>query len=444
MVRIISHLDSDGISACAILAHALGREHLRYSISIVPQLDEQAVIGIAKEDYGLYIFSDLGSTHLDLFDRYMAGRKIIVLDHHQTGKSESAIMHVNPHLFGLNGSEEIAGSGVAYHFATALSPENRRLAHIALIGAVGDNQERKGFKGLNCQILKAAVDEGIVEVTQGLRLFGVESKPLHKVLEYSFDPFIPSVSGSESGALDFLQSLGIASKIGSAWKRLSHLTEEEKKKLVEGIIIKRAGEENPADIFGTKYTLVHEPEGPYRDVREFSTLLNACGRLGRASVGIAALLDAGGAKKGAAGVLADYRHELLNAMSWVQQNKGTGRVIVDDDYIVINAQNAILPTMAGTIASMVSKSYGMKSGTFVMSLARTDRKRTKVSLRIAGRRAPQWIDLKSIISQIVSRVGGEAGGHKNAAGAIIDASSEEQFISIAREILKKQAMVEAV
>jgi single-stranded-DNA-specific exonuclease len=444
MVRIISHLDSDGICSSALLAKALSRENLRYSITIVPQLDERTVISISEEPHELFIFSDLGSTHLGYFERYMRGRAIIVLDHHQTTPIETEVMHVNPHLFGLNGSEEIAGSGVVYHFVEALNPLNRRLSHIALIGAVGDNQERKGFKGLNAEILKIAEEEKLVQVSQGLRLFGVEGKPLHKVLEYSFDPFIPGVSGSESGTLDFLQSLGIQPKTGTAWKRLTHLTAPEKKRLVEGIIIKRAGEENPADIFGTKYTLINEPEGPYRDVREFSTLLNACGRLGRASVGIAALLDTSGAKKGAASVLADYRKEILNAMRWVNDNKKSGLVFEDEGYILINAQHHILPTMAGTIASMISKSHEIKNGTFVMSLARTDRKKTKVSLRISGRKAPHWIDLKSIIAQIVAKVGGEAGGHRNAAGAIIDATSEDQFISIARQVLKKQAMMESI
>ena len=55
-IRIISHLDADGISACAILIKALNLENRRYSISIVTQLNEIIVNGLKKEKYNVYFF----------------------------------------------------------------------------------------------------------------------------------------------------------------------------------------------------------------------------------------------------------------------------------------------------------------------------------------------------------------------------------------------------
>jgi single-stranded-DNA-specific exonuclease len=440
--RIISHLDCDGICACALLAKALGNRSVRYSISIVPQLDEPTIVSLSKEQHDCFIFADLGSAMLDRMDRYLKGKNVFVLDHHTPLDWKSDHVHLNPHLHGINGGDEISGSGVVYYFVSALDKANESLAHIPVIGAIGDVQDRPMMRGLNKGILAKAESLGLLKVTKGLRLFGIESKPLHKVLEYSFDPFIPGVSGSESGSLQFLQSLGINPKVGTAWKRYVHLTEMEIEKLTEGIILRRVGESKPEDIFGTRYILPSQEEGPFRDGRELSTLLNACGRLDRASVGIGALLGNDKMRKEAVSVLGDYRREIIGAMRWVDEAKGTEAIIEGEGFMIINAKNKILPTMAGTIASLLSKSHEIKPGTFVMSVARTANNKSKASLRISGRKS--WIDLRSLVSQIASEVKGEAGGHRNAAGAIFDTHLEEAFLAAAREVLQKNAMYEEI
>ena len=63
--------------------------------------------------------------------------------------------------------------------------------------------------------------------------------------------------------------------------------EEEIKKLVSGIILRRLSEDSPEDVLGDVYILnEEEKESPFRDAKEFSTLLNACGRLEKASLGM--------------------------------------------------------------------------------------------------------------------------------------------------------------
>ena len=53
---------------------------------------------------------------------------------------------MNPHLFDIDGSTEISGAGVVYLFCKALDGKNKDMAHIAIVGAIGDIQEDKGFK----------------------------------------------------------------------------------------------------------------------------------------------------------------------------------------------------------------------------------------------------------------------------------------------------------
>jgi nanoRNase/pAp phosphatase (c-di-AMP/oligoRNAs hydrolase) len=56
-------------------------------------------------------------------------------------------------------------------------------------------------------------------------------------------------------------------------------------------------------------------------------------------------------------------------------------------------------------------------------------------LRISGE--AKNVDLKSIVGELVSRVGGEAGGHQLAAGAIIDTDKEDKFIEEAKALFER-------
>jgi len=435
-IRVISHLDADGICSCAILLRALQEDNRAHSISIVQQINEEVLTTLAKEDYTIYVFTDLGSGQLDLINTKLKDKTVFILDHHELVDLEPSenITQVNPHLHGIDGGVEISGAGVVFLFTHALN-NKKDMAHIALVGAIGDIQEKEGFQKLNRDILQMAIDEGTIEVTKGLRVYGRQTRPLHKMLEYCSDPRIPGVSGSESGAIQFLHSLGIDPQKENGWRKMIHLTEDETQKLIVGIIMKRANEENPEDVLGNIYTLKNEEEEkPFRDAKEFATLLNSCGRLDKASVGIGCCLGYGEAKKKALATSADYKKHIVKAMRWYE---GTEDIIKGDGYIIMNAKENILVSMIGTIASMISKSNDIKKRTFIMSLARniTD-DTTKVSLRVSGDHDD--LDLRETVSTIAAPIeGAEAGGHKAAAGAVIPTSQEEEFIQEAKRVLKE-------
>jgi RecJ-like exonuclease len=185
-----------------------------------------------------------------------------------------------------------------------------------------------------------------------------------------------------------------------------------------------------------------EKESPTRDAREFATLLNACGRLNKASLGIGACLGDKRIKQKAISQLRAYKRAIIDAMKWYNSNKETGKVMVNDGFIIINAGENIRPTMIGTTASIISKSNEFKEGTYIMSLARQDDGTTKVSLRISGRNRSEEIDLRGIVSEITRQTGGEAGGHMHAAGAIISSEDEEKFIESAKSVLSRHALEE--
>ncbi len=445
-IRLVSHLDADGICAAAIMIKALNTDNRKYSLSIVQQLTEEVIDSLSKEPYNYFVFTDLGSGQLSFIKKRFVGKQVFILDHHQPEKVKltNNIVHVNPHLFEIDGGKEISGAGVVYLFARSLNKNIGDLAHIAVIGAVGDIQEgREGFSKLNKEILEIAAKKKKVKVIKGLRIFGAQTRPLHKVLEYCTDPYIPGVSGSESGAIQFLQQIGIQAKNGKEWRKIVNLDDDEIKRLVSGIILRRLNEDTPEDVLGDVYILNDEKkESPFRDAKEFSTLLNACGRLDKASLGIGACLGDKRNKDMAVRSLNGYKREIINAINWYKENKKDNEVIKGKGYLIINAGGNVRGSIIGTLASIISKSNELKDGTFVLSMADMMNGYYKVSLRLSGRNKD--VDLRDIVKKISDKVGGEAGGHMNAAGAMIKEKKVEEFIKHAKLGLGKQALEEVV
>ena len=440
VIRVVSHLDADGISSAAVIISALNRELRRYSLSTVHQVDEDILKQLSAENYNIFFFTDLGTGQFSLIKKYLPGKKVFILDHHQLQDEyeDANIVHVNPNLCGVDGSTEVSGSGVTYLFSKALDAKNVDLAHIAILGALGDMQENRGFKSVNNEILEDAKKSGKIKVITGLRVFGAQTRPLHKLLEQSNEYPIPGVTGNESSAIAFLQQIGIDPRKGSAWKKLVELTDDELQTLATSVILKRLDEAKPEAILGPVYILKDEvTESPMKDAREFATVLNACGRLGKASIGIGACMGNPQIKEKALKTLLQYKKEISNALTWYRNAKAG--VTKGKGYMIINAEDNIMPTIIGTLASIVSKSNELENGTFILSLAQMNAGKTKVSFRIAGN-APEGINLKEIISKMTAQVDGQAGGHHQAAGAIISTEKEQEFIDTAKRILEMHSI----
>ena len=82
--RIISHHDADGIASAAIMVKALLREGKPFHLTFLKQLTEEYVKELADEGKKFFIFTDMGSGHLNAIQEYLVGgAKIAVIDHHQ-------------------------------------------------------------------------------------------------------------------------------------------------------------------------------------------------------------------------------------------------------------------------------------------------------------------------------------------------------------------------
>ena len=104
VIRVISHLDADGISACSILIKLLNNDNRKYSVSIVQQLNKDVLSQLASEPYNCFIFTDIGSGVVRDIKELLKGRKVFILDHHSIAENDfEGIIFVNPHIHGIDG-----------------------------------------------------------------------------------------------------------------------------------------------------------------------------------------------------------------------------------------------------------------------------------------------------------------------------------------------------
>ncbi len=447
-VKIVSHNDCDGICSSAILINALNRMSLKYSVNIVQNMDKSIYNEIEEDDCKYFFFTDLGSGSISQIESMPKEKEIFILDHHELEKksTQKNIHLVNPHCFGIDGSKEISGSGVVYLFTRELDLRNESMAHIAVIGAIGDVQEEGNeFHSLNKNILDTAIKNGRIKRRKELRIFGRETKPLVNILKHMSDPFIPGVHDSESGALALLKEGGINPKKGSKWRMFNDLSIEDEKNLNKAIVKRRLKENLVDDIFGNSYILKNEKVGsPLRDAREFATLLNACGRLKKATIGIGACIGDARSKEKAINQLKMYKREMKKIFNWYKEHENSKSVIKKERFMIINSKDDVPPTMIGTLSSIIAKSGGIEDGIYILSMARSlETKTTKISMRVSGSLSTNQ-NLRSVLGDIIKRIGGESGGHANAAGGVIPTSKENQFIEESKLSLEKVCLEEKV
>lgn len=421
---VVSHIDSDGITAAGIMSTALDAVGVDHIVLFLKQLDQGSIEAIAEEDE-LTIFTDLGSGSQDQIAE--AGINAIIADHHQVIGSKVE-RHVNPHLAGYNGTTELSGSGASFLVASRLldGDEAGRMVPMAIVGAVGDmqDQEHGALVGLNRDVLATGLMAGSVNVEIGLRVFGRQTRPIFRALQYSHG--IPGVSGNQYGSMAFLERLKIPIK-GQHWNRWSDLSMRERTRIIHGVktrIIVNGGD--PGKLIGEIYTFPKEEEGTeLYDAHEFSTLLNSTGRYGQAHIGLEiAKGNRSSALADAKRLLRSHRRMLSNA---VRQIGISIEVVQLKNLQYFDAGDTITDTIIGIVAGMAHRD--MDQSKVIIGMADIDDETTKVSARGTPDLVKAGIDLSVAMSLAASDAGGVGGGHDIAAGATIQTELKSLFLT---------------
>jgi RecJ-like exonuclease len=420
VIRIISHNDADGISSAAVIANALAEENVQFHTTIIPRLKEDIVNQLRHEKYDLFIFSDMGSAFVDEFNTYK--HDVIIADHHQVGdaEAESNVVHINPHLFGIDGSKDLSGAGSSYLAIREL--DKKHLAHYALIGAFGDMQGQGGFTGVNELILNDSIESGTLEIHEDLKIVSKSSEPVFKSLAYTFSPPLPGISGDFEGAREFLEKMNLSYGI-----KFTDLEDEEKDLLKDALI-----NVNP-DIFGDCYTVPKEVP-LLRDLEEYSYILDACGKNKKQGLGLSiALGEKDKALEAAVGLQRQYRDQIVKGLEWVKREGAVQMSTIQYLY----SEDKVLKSVMGTIASIGLSVELLDDSKPVIGLSRLH-KDIKISGRTTREMVDKGVDLGKALHDSSNNFGGTGGGHDIAAGAMIPFESKDNFLNLVNEMVEYQ------
>jgi RecJ-like exonuclease len=446
-IRVVSHLDADGLAAAGIVCSALYKARARFHLTILRQLRRKVIQELVSEWGDVFVFVDLGSGQIGEIGEFMSNSNVFILDHHPPMESgPPSFSHLNPHLCGIDGATMISAAGVAYFVAKSMEASSTDLSSLAVVGALGDQQdkgEQRSLTGLNAEIVRDAEKASVIEVKKDIRLFGRETRPIHTALEYTTEPYIPGLTGNGDACAKLLLNLGIPLKDGENWRTISSLTQEEKTKLVSELVRRMMSKGmDPKDaesLIGTVYTLTKEDMGTsFRDAREYSSLLNACGRMGYPGLGVVACMgDRCEALRETQNVLSQYRRKLAEYLGFFEK---PNFVKETEQLQYFNGEDLMDDRMIGPVTSIAISSRLLKSDRPVVALANSEDKLTKISMRATDQLVKKGIDLGKAIREAIQGIEGESegGGHDIAAGAFIAKGREEIFLLHLDDAIRKQ------
>jgi single-stranded-DNA-specific exonuclease len=440
-VAIITHLDADGIIAGSVLAMALRRMGTRCCVRAISDINSSVVESMKADGRDFYVITDLGAGWASSL-RKALDNKWVIIDHHEITEREiltedEGSQILNPWKFGIDGGREVSAGGMAYMVASVLDSKNRDLSAIAVVSAVADRQDqgdKRSFFGLNAEILKTAQSLGLVNVDLDIILSGRETRPPHEALAYTLFHYIDGLTWKREACYLLLKNAGIKLKDNEGrWRVLAEFSQEEKSAIVEaaakfvGGSDKRLSDILVDDLKGYVYTLATEDKRSIlRDAREFSTVLNACGRMGMAGVGIAICMgDRNTALSAGEEIVSTYKTTLRNSISTIFSEKW--RLADDGKTTFVNGDGILDETMLGAASSLLSTSPSLRGRlVFVRTL-------TKDGIyKFSSRKCldcKSQADLGIIMRQCSKALNGSGGGHSAAAGCSIPSSALEDFVA---------------
>ena len=432
-ISVTTHIDCDGLTSGSIITKALIRAGAKCTVRTSKEFSKKIAESFKTDSRDFHIITDLAGGFANTLDETL-GDNWIVLDHHQIPEEEKDNQNViNAWSYGIDGGTEICAGGMAYLASMALDERNSDLSAIAVVSALGDRQdqgERKSFTGKNFEIANIAKEQGLVEIDLDLLLVGRETRPLAEALAFTSQPFIEGLTWNRGACLSLLNSSGIQLKDEGRWRVPAELTEVEKRQVIESITKFTSGKnatEIMSELIGYTYTFPREDRQSFlRDGREFSTMLNSCGRINRSGVGMAICMgDRNKILREGEIILTDYRKMIREYMNVLSNERW--RISESETCVMVNGVDIVPETMTGTISSLIAGSP-KNSGKIVILRTNGEENTIKFSSRKSFS-CKSDINLSELMRTGAEKFDGIGGGHAAAAGAKITKDKLDEFLN---------------
>ena len=420
-VLVISHYDADGISAAGILCSALLVAGKRFQVTLYKNLNGKGVEKIRRSGQGCVILSDMGASFIKELEELDSD--IVVLDHHYSEDDSDKVVHVNPHLHGIDGMTSGCAAAVCAMFAIQMNDTNWPLVQVALAGMIGDRQHINGMSGINAYLVTEAEKRGLVKVSKGSL---IPRGRLSHELFISTDPYLVGVSGDLTGVEELLKEANVPDD--AEYEQL----EEAQKRKLSSLIALRLLEQGVSN-----QTLEEAARDRYdlrdweMDAEEFSALLNACGRLDREGQGIAAAMGDEHSLSDAKHLRQEYKEQVLKALKRLQE------IGLDHKEHIQYFFNET-PGLSGVLCG-ISMQYFANPTMPNFGLTKHENM-TRVSGRATWDQLDKGVDLSVALREAAESVGGGGGGHRIASGASVPNGREEDFLIALDRIIGRQQL----
>ncbi|MBR9691759.1 DHH family phosphoesterase [Candidatus Woesearchaeota archaeon] len=146
-ITVVHHNDADGLSSAYILKNVFEREGFKTQFCCSERTYLRVFDEVFRQASGPVVVADLGATKEQQIKKISQGRLTIIIDHHKSGTPgglmeldliDDNFFVINSCNHGISGDDMASASTLSYAFAKEISLENKELAHIALVGAIGD------------------------------------------------------------------------------------------------------------------------------------------------------------------------------------------------------------------------------------------------------------------------------------------------------------------
>jgi hypothetical protein len=231
---VFHHNDADGIASGAILSAAFARLNMRVARYCLEKPFPEVVRRILEErDERLIVVADFGSGVISQFVRLLPpDGKLLLLDHHQLEEGwgrghapqSSRVFLLNPITLGINGSRGACAASVCALFAESLSPDNRDLTWLGVLGWLGDGHRDEG---LNRVVSARALEGGsLSRDARGVFMKG----------DYSLTSIVDGVNAL--GAFDYQRGgpdFALKGLLSGEIRGMLHLAEKARGRYAEGV-----------------------------------------------------------------------------------------------------------------------------------------------------------------------------------------------------------------
>ena len=213
------------------------------------------------------------------------------------------------------------------------------------------------------------------------------------------------------------------------WRVPSELNDDEKKIVIETIAnfsSEKNTSELKSELIGYTYTFPREDKRSFlRDGREYSTMLNSCGRINRSGVGMAICMgDRNKILTEGEKILTDYRKMIKEYMNVLSNERW--RISESENCVMVNGEDIVPETMTGSISSLIAGSP-KNAGKVIILRTRAEENTIKFSSRKSFG-CKSSINLSDLMKNGAEKFDGIGGGHDSAAGAKITKDKLDEFL----------------